>query len=340
MFKTQNVKAAIENALLQGYNGTANGNKLYIVFCPTVIEYKKYITVGDLKANLTLPSSAKQGESYIAKDNSYIDSTLTVDHAVLEKKNKDGDWETVTTWEGTGAPGENTGGSIEETYDKIGTVIYRLTITTTNDQVDIDIKTINIVDSRDIFVESDLTLPEYTYEGHTELAQDESTFEVDGTAYSAARAYAEDIASNSFKCGSSYVDIDRLADTKAEATFSKTGTYNITLNVKTSTGVTDSDTESIEVYQTPYIIDNLSGFQKQNRKQILNITVATYPGKPLTDYTITLKDKVTGGLIRLTPDDPQENTATIKNKGRDYVSGHGKRIFISHRGISDKNAGI
>ncbi|MDD2269940.1 MAG: hypothetical protein PHY15_10435, partial [Eubacteriales bacterium] len=36
--------------------------------------------------------------------------------------------------------------------------------------------------------------------------------------------------------------------------------------------------------------------------------------KPLTDYTINLKDKVTGEIITLTPDNPQENNATIKTR--------------------------
>jgi hypothetical protein len=46
------IAAAIEIALTAGREGTANGNKLYLIFCPTVIEYKKYVTIGDLEAAL------------------------------------------------------------------------------------------------------------------------------------------------------------------------------------------------------------------------------------------------------------------------------------------------
>ena len=42
--------------------------------------------------------------------------------------------------------------------------------------------------------------------------------------------------------------------------------------------------------------------------------MATYPGKPLTDFSIALKDKATGEMIRLTPDNLQENNATIKTR--------------------------
>jgi hypothetical protein len=99
-------------------------------------------------------------------------------------------------------------------------------------------KKIQIIDSRDISVEADLVIPAFTFEGHTELAQDQSTFEVDGVPYSAVRAYAEDVADNDFKCDSSYVDIERLNDTKAEATFMKEGNYSVRLNIRTATAGT------------------------------------------------------------------------------------------------------
>jgi hypothetical protein len=80
------IAEAIETALEAGANGTAGTNKLYLILCPNVIEYKKYITVGDLEAKLDLPSSAKQGETYTASDESTVDSSLTVEDAVLEKR--------------------------------------------------------------------------------------------------------------------------------------------------------------------------------------------------------------------------------------------------------------
>lgn len=306
---------AIAYALKAGREGTAGSNKLYLIFCPTVIVYKKYITVGDLEAQLSLPTSAKQGANYIAADASLIDSSLTVDEAVLEKHYGDGNWETVTTWDGTGAPGKNTGGNITEKEDEICTITYRLTVKTTNGQTDTDSKTIQITDGREVDATAILELPEYTYEGHPALATDLSEFEFDGVYYSARRAYEEGVATNKFvPVPSRSGSVSRETKTTANVTFPKAGNYNVRLDVNTADGKSLSDTKPIEVRKTPYIIDRLGGFQKQNRKQILNISVATYPGKPIVDYYIKLRDMKTGEEITLTKDQPQENNATIKTR--------------------------
>lgn len=306
---------AIATALEAGANGTAGSNKLYLIFCPNVIEYKKYIVVGDLEARLDLPSSAKQGENYTASDTSIVADSLTVDTAILEKHDGDGIWEEVTIWDGTGIPGENTGGRTDEVCDEISTITYRLTVTTTNDQVDTDTKTIQITDGREIEGQAILELPAYTYEGHPALARDVSEFAVDGVDYSARRAYEEGIASNRFRplpSGSGSAARESL--TTANVVFPRKGNYNVRLDIDTINGNTLTDTKPIEVRKTPYILDNLGGFQKQNRKQILNIAVATYPGKPIIDYYIKLRDLKTGEEITLTQDQPQQNNATIKTR--------------------------
>lgn len=309
------IAEAIETALEAGANGTAGTNKLYLIFCPNVIEYKKYITVGDLEAKLNLPSSAKQGETYPASDISLIDSSLTVEKAVVDKSIDGGAWQNVTTWPGTGKAGENTGGTIDQSCAEICTIRYRLTVTTKDGQTAEDIKTINIIDGKEISVVADLVLPDYTYEGHPTPAKDQSTFIVDGVNYSAKHAYAENLADSYYtvvpsSCGTAKA----LADITGEMTFYKKGTYDGKLTVRTKTGAVANDIEPIEVRATPYIIDNLGGFQKQNRKQILNIAVATYPGKPITDYYVELLDLKTGQRITLTEVQPQVNNATIKTR--------------------------
>jgi hypothetical protein len=309
------IAEAIETALEAGANGTAGTNKLYLIFCPNVIEYKKYITVGDLEAKLDLPSSAKQGESYTASDASLVDSRLTVEDALLEKHYGDGDWEEVTTWNGTGNPGKNTGGSVDESCEEIGSVTYRLTAETTNGQTDTDTRTITITDGRDIDGQAILELPEYTYEGHPALARDVSVFNVDGVKYSARRAYEEDVAENEFlPLPSSAGSASRESLTTANVVFPKKGNYNVKLKVDTASGKTLSDIKPIIVRKTPYILDSLGGFQKQNRKQVLDISVATYPGKPVTDYYIKLRDMETSQEITLTQDRPQQNNAMIKTR--------------------------
>lgn len=305
---------AIAVALKAGREGTAGNNKLYLIFCPNVIEYKKYITIGDLEANLSLPSKAKQNESYIAADASSIDGSLTVATAILEKHYGDGAWQPVATWPGRG-PGENSGGSIQEKEAEICTVTYRLTVTTTEGQTDTDIKTIKITDGREVDATAILDLPTHTYEGHPTIATDLSEFEVDGTFYSARRAYEEKIATNRFTPlpgGAGTAIKDTL--TTAYVTFPRRGQYSVRLDVDTADGKRLSDTKPIEVLRTPYIIDNLGGIQKQNRKQTLNISVATSPDQPVTDYYIQLKDMKSGQVITLTKDQRQANNATIKTR--------------------------
>ncbi|MEL7655991.1 MAG: hypothetical protein AAGU75_08795, partial [Bacillota bacterium] len=278
------------------------------------ITYTVEKTVGDFQPDLSLPSSAKQGENYTASDATTVDSSTTIDHAELEKHYGDGNWEEVSTWDGTGASGVNTGGSDSESCDEICTVTYRLTVYDSNGQVKSVKKTISITDNREVDGQATLQLPTYTYEGHPALAEDVSTFEVDGVNYSAARAYAEGVADNTFDPSGSYGSVSRLTSTKADVTFSKRGNYTVTLYVDLVNGSTLSDTKPIEVRKTPYIIDSLGGFQKENRKQVLDISVATYPGKPIVDYYVELTDLKTGQTITLTPSQPQQNNAAIKTR--------------------------
>ena len=221
----------------------------------------------------------------------------------------------VETWNGSGRLGENTGRSATESCEDICTITYRLTVYDTNGQEKSATKTIEIIDSREITAVADLVLPSYTFEGHKTPAQDQSTFEVDGVNYfCGAGVCGKDRPGTASRKTPLMGTVSRLTSTQANVTFSKSGTYSVTLTVTPVSGGKATDTEPIEVKKTPYIIDSLSGYQKQNREQILTAIVATTPGKPITDYTITLKDRKTGGTITLTPDKLQENNATIKTR--------------------------
>jgi len=157
-----------------------------------------------------------------------------------------------------------------------------------------------------------LEFPAYAYEGHPVLAEDVSEYTVDGTGYSARRAYSEKLASNSFAVVPSSAGKSARIDTcEAEMIFPQKGFYQGKLTINIKGGGSSSDTKPIEVRKTPYIEDHLSGFQKQNRKQVLRLTVATYPDKPLTSHEII---KETGQTVTLTDGRPQQNTAIIKTR--------------------------
>ncbi len=309
------VPSDLYEILEEGEDGVASNVKGYMFFIPIVVEYqtveKVHLDVGEFQAGLDVPEKALVGETFNVTDQSLFGDEAEFAETQLRYCVDKGSTKTVSGW-----VGDTLGETIEQSFDEACTVEYTITTWNIYGDSDTDSKTVEIIaeEEPEITVDADLTLPEYTYEGHTEIARDQSTYMVNGVAYSATRAYAENIASNRFKADDTSIDIDRLTDTKAECTFPKKGTYDITLTVKPNGGSRVTDTETIEVRKTPCIVDNLSGFQKQNRKQILNAVIATYPGKPVTDYTITLKDKVTGDLVRLTPDSPQENNATIKTR--------------------------
>src|SRR5665648_1034448 len=315
---------SVSQALSQGASGMGGSSKLYLIFCPNVIEYQKYIEVGELMADLELPASVKQGETYTVKDASFIGDGLTVESAILQlgpggagngdNGSGEPDWEFGAAWSGT-EKGKNTGGYLEEQAGEIGTVSYRLTVTADNGQTDQVIKTIQITDGRDIQGNAVLNLQPVTYEGHPAWAVDETTFTVNGKNYSASRAYEENIASNSFHAQSgSGGSVQRKNSTEATVTFPTRGVYQVELQVNLANDITLKDAKPIEVRKTPAILDNLGGFQKQNRKQILTAAVATKPGKPITDYYIELIDKETGEKITLTKEAPQKNNVTIKTR--------------------------
>ncbi len=154
--------------------------------------------------------------------------------------------------------------------------------------------------------EAILDLPKKTYEGHTVEAMDMSQFTVDGVNYSARRLYEEGLASNSFSVPKSTAgSAVKTSLTSADITFDNAGTYPVTLKINSGAGAEFSsssrlsDSKSIEVMKTPAILGNLAGVQKKNRKQILNITVATNPMYPLTELWVELEKSDGTEKVRL-----------------------------------------
>lgn len=156
-----------------------------------------------------------------------------------------------------------------------------------------------------------LALPTHTYEGHPVTAVDKSHFTVDGERFSADRAYAEKYADNSFhivESGAGTIRRSPDKQTEAVAVFPRKGSYNVKLRVTPTGGSSLYDTKPIEVRKTPTVVASLGGTQKQNRKQTLDIRVATNPDNPLETLYVELTHKETGGKVRLTHNlDGREN---------------------------------
>lgn len=300
------------NKLNKGRNGVDPKVRAYMYFCPVIIQYdvKEKVEIGEIDADLTLPATAKTGEVYNAADNSSVEDMLSIEEALLEKRVNGGAWQTVTVWQGTGTKGTNTGGSIEEKSDEICDITYRITVTASDGQTDSAEKTIKITDGRTVSGQAILEVdPIITYEGHPVDAKDCSAFEVNGEMYSAERAYKEGIARNSYSTINGKIRKDGY---NAIVTFPKRGYYPVDLYVSLKNGERLQDSKTVEVRKTPYVIDSLGGYQKQNRKQILTFDIATYPDKPIEYYDITIKDLTSNEIISLTKNAPQKNGACIK----------------------------
>ncbi len=140
-----------------------------------------------------------------------------------------------------------------------------------------------------------LSLPKTTYVGHLALARDCSMYDVEGVSYSAARAYEEGLADNDFDAPDA--TLRRVNKTQSTVSYNEQGTYDVTLQAIPNGGATAEDTQSITVLPTPNIIATLTGTQKENRKQVLNIKVARSPTDPLTTLTVKLEHLTDSGTV-------------------------------------------
>lgn len=154
----------------------------------------------------------------------------------------------------------------------------------------------------EVEAEAILSVPGTTYESHPVMALDQSRFRIDGELYSAAKAYREGHARNSFsivESGAGTVRRDPDSRIEAIVTFPQKGIYRVQLRVAPKYGGALYDTKPVEVKKTPTVLAALGGVQKQNRKQVLSVKVATNSSSPLEKLWIELKQKETGETVRL-----------------------------------------
>lgn len=340
---TDNVKnyyPSVYSRLEAGANGVASNVYGFMYFVPIVIQYDVIeaveIPVGDFSPGLDVPDSAKQGETFPVTDTTAFDKPEEFAFSELSYNINGGTEVKVTNWKGT-----TLGETIQQSFNEICTVNYTLKVWNNYGDSKTATDSIQIKSNTNVDAKAVLELPEYTYEGHPALAVDRSEFKVNGISYSTRRAYEEGVADNDFTpLPSSSGSARKESKTTAKVTFPKRGYYNVRLDVNTVDGKNLNDTKPIEVRKTPCIVDNLGGFQKQNRKQILNINVATYPGKPITDYYVELLDTKTGDRITLTQANPQQNNATIKtrtlkNSGDEYWTNFCLEFLTKNTGVQE-----
>ncbi|PKM84456.1 MAG: hypothetical protein CVU86_07160 [Firmicutes bacterium HGW-Firmicutes-11] len=165
-----------------------------------------------------------------------------------------------------------------------------------------------------------LGLPSWTFEGHPAPAEDLSSYLVEGETWSARRTMEAGLSDNRFSLPDpSAGRIRRMTPILAEAVFDRPGTALVQLSILPSGGSTLSDLKSIEVRPTPSISHTLTGVQKENRRQDLNLQIATHPEHPLTDFSVQILQLETEESVTLyhrmgDGENALDNSATIKTR--------------------------
>jgi hypothetical protein len=301
----------------------------YLWFLPIVIRYdlteKTEIPDDAFEAALSLPATARIGESYTVADVSVVGGDATVVNAELNRHYGDGKWEPAAIWPGRGK-GQNSGGKKSETASRPGEITYRLVVTASDGRSDTDTKKIRILEEDeeapkpeesekpDVGMTAMLNLPASVYEGHSVRASDISAYSVDGKDYSAARMYSEGRARNEFRTSSEAgASQTTLTSTERDISWPKIGEYEVTLRISANSD-SDTDTMPIEVLKTPSVAADLGGAQKQNRKQTLFASIATNPLYPIRTAWMEITEKTGGESVKLYMGGTLQNSDNIKTR--------------------------
>ncbi len=278
--------------------------------------------VEDLTADLDTPGTVKTEERFTVSDATKVGAETLLESATLWRRIDGGAWEALVTWKGNGKKGQNTGKSIEQSFDTPLVADYKIVSVTEGGAQDERIRSTTVEDGTVVDAEVILSLPSKTYESHPVTATDESTYTVDGERYSALRAYEEKKATNKFsivESGAGSIRKDKTTPVYATATFPNKGFYNVQLKISPKNGGSLYDTKPIEVLKTPTVLANLGGTQKQNRKQVLTIQVATNADNPLTQLWAEVTNLETGEKVHLAQnfngkENTLDNSAGIKTR--------------------------
>jgi len=172
-------------------------------------------------------------------------------------------------------------------------------------------------------VEADMLMPGEGYVGHRILIQDLSVFSNNTDTFTAYRFYKSGLGKNSFRKESgpgavSFYNADRQSTayyTDKYAVFSETGDYTVRVTAKINGGKSASCTGRIRILPVPKVSVQLSGIQKENRKQVLKISTALQPESKLKKLRIEIKDGQGKNAVHLEyPEVKSDNTGSISDK--------------------------
>ncbi len=212
--------------------------------------------VEDLTADLDTPSTVKTEEHFTVSDATKVGADTILESATLWRRIDGGAWEALVTWKGKGKKGQNTGGSLEQSFDTPLTAEYKIVSVTEGGTQDERMRSTTVEDGTVMDVEAILSGPDTAYEGVPFEVNDSSVVTIDGESYSALRAYEEGKATNKFsivESGAGSIRKDKVTPVYATATFPNKGYYNVQLKISPKNGSSLYDTKPIEVLKTPTV---------------------------------------------------------------------------------------
>jgi len=282
--------------------------------CNIIVESLPPIPKLPPSAMLQTPSEVNVNESYQVKNASIIPSGETVTSVILEKSTN-GTTYTSVLWDNN---------SITESYSTEQTLYYKLTVTLSNGTTSTATATTNVVDNRSATASANLNIPRMTYEGHWITGSNRNRFYFEGNSYNSDDANSLGLGFSSFDIldesgyyleNFEYDTANWDSDISVDISFKNPNKYQVSLEAIPKNGTSDIDIKTITVLPTPWISANLSGTQKDDRKQMLNVTTQVNPLYPI-DYSktyIDIEDTVTGEKVRVTTSNSLDS-ANIKTR--------------------------
>lgn len=308
---------AVQDALEVGKRGDRDVNRLYLIFCPTVIEYRIQAAENSVEAAIDLPEQSFVCDEYRVRDISAVSRNSYIKEAVLYGRQVDSgdDFARLVNWHGSSVNlGENTGGVFVDKKSEPGLYEYKLYVENNFGKSSTDRRTIRIVEKSNVSVEARLGLPEMTYVGHEVIATDTSEYIKDGQRFNSFDAYRMNLGSGNFSVSTDDVEISNFETNRSKLRFNSPGVYTVTLTARTTSGLEDTDSKDIVVKDVPDVNLRIAGLQKQNRRQVVFADLIYDPRDEIKEYRLEMTDKKSGEKAILNADNPHHIGACIKTR--------------------------
>lgn len=277
--------------------------------------------------SINAPATVNIKTAYEVAVNPIVPQGETIISLVLEKSVNGGEF----------VPVPLSDNKATETYASEGVVNYRTVICISNGKTATATATTTIVDNRSGSAKADIYLPQHiTYEGVYINAFNRNRFTFDGIEYNAQDAALAGVGTSIFNVydnsqywlESSLYNISSIDhNVSMSISFNEPGVYKLGCEaVPKNADYSVEDVESVTVRSCPYIIAQLTGTLKDDRKITLDFSeVVTRPGYPLNNSRtyVKIEDLASGESVTVTnsshPDSEHIKTNALLGNKLDFL---------------------